>query len=133
MLDWAGGAQASVTPFGGGIERSSAGSSHTAMRRGRGAVRIDLRELGRVLETKASARRGAGLGVLGGRWKPEWKPDRAHALLIPAEKFSRLDAEGSDRDPLGGDFATLYTHSTISLNALRHHPAGRGRDAAAPG
>ena len=61
MLDWAGGAQASVTPFGGGssvvggVEPKRDAVRYTA------AVTVDLRELGRVLEVdKTPLGRGAG-------------------------------------------------------------------------
>ena len=56
VLDWAGGAQASVIPFGGGSSVVGGVEPHRDAARYKGALTIDLRELGRVLEVDKTSR-----------------------------------------------------------------------------
>ena len=56
VLDWAGGAQASVTPFGGGSSVVGGVEPVRDAARHKAAVTIDLRELGRVLEVDKTSR-----------------------------------------------------------------------------
>jgi len=56
VLDWAGEAQASATPFGGGSSVVGGVEPHRDATRYKGAVTIDLRELGRVLEVDKTSR-----------------------------------------------------------------------------
>src|SRR5437764_4133939 len=61
VLDWAGGADATVTPFGGG---SSVCGGVEPLRNGhKGAVTIDLRELGKVKEVDKASREALLEGV----------------------------------------------------------------------
>ena len=67
MLDWAGGAQASVTPFGGGSSVVGGVGPQRDPARHKGSVTIDLRELGRVIEVDRPARRPASRPAHSGR------------------------------------------------------------------
>ena len=64
VLDWAGGAQASVTPFGGGSSVVGGVEPQRDAARHKGALTIDLRELGR----------GSAAGSLCSQYRsPDWR------------------------------------------------------------
>jgi FAD/FMN-containing dehydrogenases len=110
VLDWAGGKQAAVTPFGagssvvGGVEPRIDGLSHKA------AVTIDLREMGQVLEIDRISRaaRIQG-GVFGPALEAQLKPHGLTLRHFPQSfEYSTLGGWIATRS--GGHFATLYTH-----------------------
>jgi alkyldihydroxyacetonephosphate synthase len=119
ILDWAGGAQASVTPFGGGS--SVVGGVEPAVdgQRHRAAVTIDLREMGRVLEIDRSSRaaRIQG-GAFGPALEAALKPQGLTLRHFPQSfEYSTLGGWIATRS--GGHFATLYTHIDDLVESLR--------------
>jgi alkyldihydroxyacetonephosphate synthase len=124
VLDWAGAAHASVTPFGGG---SSVVGGVEPRRNGgyRGAVTIDLRELGRVLEVDRSSR--AALiegGAFGPALEAQLKPYGLTLRHFP-QSFECSTLGGWIATRSGGHFATLYTHIDDLVESLRMvTPAG---------
>ena len=96
MLDWAGGADATVTPFGGGS--SVCGGVEPKRNGHKGAVTIDLRHMGKVKEVDKTSR--AALiegGTYGPALEAQLRPARAHAAPFPAE-LRIFDARRLDRD-----------------------------------
>jgi alkyldihydroxyacetonephosphate synthase len=119
VLDWAGGAQCAVTPFGGGstvvggVEAKVDGARH------KGAVTIDLREMGKVLEVDRTSR--AALiqgGAFGPALEAQLKPHGLTLRHFPQSfEFSTLGGWIATRS--GGHFATLYTHIDDLVESLR--------------
>jgi alkyldihydroxyacetonephosphate synthase len=119
LLDWAGGAQAAVIPFGagssvvGGIDAKIDGARY------RGAVTIDLREMGRVLEVDRISRaaRIEG-GVFGPALEAQLKPHGLTLRHFPQSfEYSTLGGWIATRS--GGHFATLYTHIDDLVESVR--------------
>src|SRR5882724_10331468 len=96
VLDWAGGADATVTPFGGG---SSVCGGVEPMRNGhKGAVTIDLRQMGKVIEVDKTSR--AAL-IEGGTYGPALEAQlRPHGLTL------RHYPQSFEYSTLGGWIAT---------------------------
>ena len=96
MLDWAGGADATVTPFGGG---SSVCGGVEPQRNGhKGAVTVDLRNLGKVKEVDKVSR--AAL-IEGGTYGPALEAQlRPHGLTL------RHFPQSFEYSTLGGWIAT---------------------------
>jgi alkyldihydroxyacetonephosphate synthase len=125
VLDWAGGVQAAVTPFGGGstvvggVEAKVDGVRHKA------AVTLDLARMGRVLEVDKTSRaaRIQG-GAFGPALEAELKPHGLTLRHFPQSfEFSTLGGWIATRS--GGHFATLYTHIDELVESLRMvTPAG---------
>ena len=96
VLDWAGGADATVTPFGGGS--SVCGGVEPLRDDHKGAVTLDLREMGKVIEVDKTSR--AAL-IEGGTYGPVARSAaqaaRPHAAPFPAE-LRIFDARRLDRD-----------------------------------
>jgi alkyldihydroxyacetonephosphate synthase len=118
VLDWAGGAQASITPFGGGSSVVG-GVEPIADGRYKAAVTIDLRELGRVREVDKVSR--AALiegGVFGPALEAQLKP---HGLTLRhyPQSFEASTLGGWIATRSGGHFATLYTHIDDLVESLR--------------
>ena len=119
VLDWAGSAQAAVTPFGGGssvaggVEPRLDGTVYKA------AVTLDLRHLNRVLEidhTSRAARIEAG--VFGPALEAQLRPHRLTLRHFPQSfEYSTLGGWIATRS--GGHFATLYTHIDDLVESLR--------------
>jgi alkyldihydroxyacetonephosphate synthase len=134
VLDWAGAAQCAVTPFGGGstvvggVEAKVDGTRH------KGAVTIDLRELGRVLEVDKTSRaaRIEG-GAFGPALEAQLKPHGLTLRHFPQSfEFSTLGGWIATRS--GGHFATLYTHIDDLVESLRVvTPAGMFESRRLPG
>src|SRR5262249_6871364 len=80
LLDWAGGAQAAVTPFRGGSSVVGGVEPRLDPARHKAAISIDLRRMGRVLEVDRSSRaaRIEG-GVFGPALETQLKP---HGLTL---------------------------------------------------
>ena len=133
VIDWAGAAQAALTPFGGGssgVRRRRA--SRDRRPRYKAAVTLDLRHLGRVLEVDATSR--AAL-IEGGAYGPALEAQlKPHGLTLRhfPQSFECSTLGGWIATRSGGHFATLYTHiDDFVESAARRHAEGRGRDAAA--
>src|SRR3954464_2760256 len=116
-LDWAGGADATVTPFGGG---SSVCGGVEPLRNGhKGAVTIDLREMGKVKQVDKAPR--AAL-IEGGTYGPALEAQlKPHGLTLrhfpQSFEFSTLGGWIATRG--GGHYATLYTHIDEFVESLR--------------
>jgi alkyldihydroxyacetonephosphate synthase len=119
VLDWAGGAQASVTPFGGGSSVVGGVEPLCDAGRYRAAVTIDLRELGRVLEVDKTSRAAR---IEAGAFGPALEAQlKSHGLTLrhfpQSFEFSTLGGWIATRS--GGHFATLYTHIDDLVESLR--------------
>ena len=117
VLDWAGGADATVTPFGGGS--SVCGGVEPKRNGHKGAVTIDLREMGKVKEVDKTSR--AAL-IEGGTYGPALEAQlRPHGLTLrhfpQSFEYSTLGGWIATRG--GGHFATLYTHIDDLVESLR--------------
>jgi alkyldihydroxyacetonephosphate synthase len=117
VLDWAGGADATITPFGGGS--SVCGGVEPKRFDHKGAVTIDLRQMGRVIEVDKSSR--AAL-IEGGTYGPALEAQlRPHGLTLrhypQSFEYSTLGGWIATRG--GGHFATLYTHIDDLVESLR--------------
>jgi alkyldihydroxyacetonephosphate synthase len=119
VLDWAGGAQAAVTPFGGGstvvggVEAKVEGTRHKA------AVTVDLRHMGQVLEVDRTSRAAR---IQGGAFGPALEAQlKPHGLTLrhfpQSFEFSTLGGWIATRS--GGHFATLHTHIDDLVESLR--------------
>jgi alkyldihydroxyacetonephosphate synthase len=119
VLDWAGSAQASVTPFGGGSSVVGGVEPISDAARYKGAVTIDLRELGRVIEVDKISR--AAL-IEGGAFGPELEAQlKPHGLTLRhfPQSFQCSTLGGWIATRSGGHFATLYTHIDDFVESLR--------------
>ena len=117
VLDWAGGADATVTPFGGGS--SVCGGVEPLRKNHKGAVTVDLREMGKVIEVDKTSR--AAL-IEGGTYGPALEAQlRPHGLTLrhypQSFEYSTLGGWIATRG--GGHFATLYTHIDDLVESLR--------------
>jgi len=119
VMDWAGGAQAVLTPFGGGssvvggVEPKIDGTRYTSR------ITLDLRHLDRVLEVDRSSRaaRIQG-GIFGPALEAQLKPHEFSLRHFPQSfEFSTLGGWIATRS--GGHFATLYTHIDDLVESLR--------------
>jgi alkyldihydroxyacetonephosphate synthase len=119
VLDWAGGAQASVTPFGGGSSVVGGVEPHRDATRYKGAVTIDLRELGRVLEVDKTSRAARiEAGAFGPALESQLKPHGLTLRHFP-QSFECSTLGGWIATRSGGHFATLYTHIDDLVESLR--------------
>lgn len=117
VLDWAGAAQVSVTPFGGGS--SVVGGVEPRVAGHKGAVTIDLREMHRVVEVDVTSRAAR---IEAGAFGPALEAQlKAHHLTLrhfpQSFEFSTLGGWIATRS--GGHFATLYTHIDDLVESLR--------------
>jgi alkyldihydroxyacetonephosphate synthase len=117
VLDWAGAAKASVTPFGGGS--SVVGGVEPRVNGHKGAVTIDLREMHRVVEVDATSRAARiEAGTFGPALEAQLKPHNLTLRHFPQSfEFSTLGGWIATRS--GGHFATLYTHIDDLVESLR--------------
>ena len=119
VLDWAGGAQASVTPFGGGSSVVGGVEPHSDAVRHKAAVTIDLRELGRVLEVDKTSRAARiEAGAFGPALEAQLKPHGLTLRHFP-QSFECSTLGGWIATRSGGHFATLYTHIDDLVESLR--------------
>ena len=119
VLDWAGGAQASVTPFGGGSSVVGGVESRRDGARYKAAVTIDLRELGRVLEVDETSRAARiEAGVFGPALEAQLRPHGLTLRHFP-QSFECSTLGGWIATRSGGHFATLYTHIDDLVESLR--------------
>ena len=119
VLDWAGGAQASVTPFGGGSSVVGGVEPQRDAARHKGALTIDLRELGRVLEVDKTSRAARiEAGAFGPALESQLKPYGLTLRHFP-QSFECSTLGGWIATRSGGHFATLYTHIDDLVELLR--------------
>jgi len=119
ILDWAGGAQAALTPFGagssvvGGVEPRLDGTTFKA------AITLDLRHINRVLEIDRTSRAARiEAGVFGPALEAQLKPQALTLRHFPQSfEYSTLGGWIATRS--GGHFATLYTHIDDLVESLR--------------
>src|SRR5438270_4535742 len=117
VLDWAGGADATVTPFGGGS--SVCGGVEPRRNGHKGAITIDLREMGKVKEVDKASR--AAL-IEGGTYGPALEAQlKPHGLTLRhyPQSFEYSTLGGWIATRSGGHFATLYTHIDDFVESLR--------------
>src|ERR1700722_16293879 len=119
VLDWAGAAQASVTPFGGGSIVVGGVEPQRNAARPKGALTIDLRELGRVLEVDKTSRAARiEAGAFGPALETQLKPHGLTLRHFP-QSFECSTLGGWIATRSGGHFATLYTHIDDLVESLR--------------
>ena len=118
VMDWAGGAEASLAPFGGGSSVCG-GVEHPADGRRKAAVTVDLRNLGKVLEVDATSRAAR---IEGGAFGPALERQlKPHGLTLRhfPQSFEYSTLGGWIATRSGGHFATLYTHIDDLVESLR--------------
>jgi alkyldihydroxyacetonephosphate synthase len=117
VLDWAGGADATVTPFGGGS--SVCGGVEAKRGTHRGAVTVDLRHMGKVIEVDKTSRAALiEAGTYGPALEAQLKPHGLTLRHFPQSfEYSTLGGWIATRG--GGHFATLYTHIDDFVESLR--------------
>jgi alkyldihydroxyacetonephosphate synthase len=119
VLDWAGGAQASVTPFGGGSSVVGGVEPQRDPARHKGTVTIDLRELGRVIEVDKTSRAARiEAGAFGPALEAQLKPHNLTLRHFP-QSFECSTLGGWIATRSGGHFASLYTHIDDFVESLR--------------
>ena len=119
VLDWAGGAQAAVIPFGGGSSVCGGVEPRIDGNRYRAAVTIDMREMGAVVEVDRASR--AAL-IEGGAYGPALEAQlKPHGLTLRhfPQSFEYSTLGGWIATRSGGHFATLYTHIDDFVESLR--------------
>ena len=131
-MDWAGGASASLTPFGGGSSVCGGVEPRVDGARYKAAVTLDLRNLGKVVEVDKTSRaariEGGAYGPGAGGPAEAARPD---AAAFPAE-LRIFDARRLDRDALGRPFRQpLHPYRRSRRKPARRDAARRHRDAAA--
>ena len=119
ILDWAGGARAVVTPFGGGssvvggVEPRLDGTAYKA------AITLDPRHLNRVLEIDPTSRAARiEAGVFGPALEAQLRPQALTLRHFP-QSFEYSTVGGWIATRSGGHFATLYTHIDDFVESLR--------------
>lgn len=119
IMDWAGGAQASLTPFGGGSSVCGGVEPFVDGQRYQAAVTVDLRGMGRVAEIDRTSRAARiEAGALGPDLEAQLKPDGLTLRHFPQSfEYSTLGGWIATRS--GGHFATLYTHIDDLVESLR--------------
>jgi alkyldihydroxyacetonephosphate synthase len=119
VLDWAGGAEAAVVPFGAGSSVVGGVEPRLAKGRYKAAITLDLGRLDRVCEVDPVSR--AALiegGVLGPALEAQLKPHELTLRHFPQSfEYSTLGGWIATRS--GGHFATLYTHIDDLVESLR--------------
>ncbi|MGZ8751849.1 MAG: FAD-binding oxidoreductase [Acidimicrobiia bacterium] len=118
VLDWCGDARIAAIPYGGGS--SVVGGVECAVGDGyAGAVSIDLRGLGRVVEIDRTSRAARiESGVYGPALEDQLRPHDLTLRHYPQSfEFSTLGGWIATRS--GGHYATLYTHIDEFVEALR--------------
>jgi alkyldihydroxyacetonephosphate synthase len=119
VIDWAGGEQAALIPFGagssvvGGVEPRIEGTSCRA------AVTLDLRHLDRVVEIDPVSRAAR---IEGGVFGPALEAQlRPHGLTLRhfPQSFEYSTLGGWIATRSGGHFATLYTHIDDLVESIR--------------
>jgi alkyldihydroxyacetonephosphate synthase len=119
LLDWAGGAQATVTPFGGGSSVVGGVEPQFDDARHKGAISLDLRHLDRVREIdRASRAARIQAGVFGPALEEQLRPYGLTLRHFP-QSFAYSTLGGWIATRSGGHFASLYTHIDEFVESLR--------------
>ncbi len=118
ILDWAGGRDAAVIPYGGGTSVVG-GVEATVGKQYTGAVSLDLRKLDKVLEIDPVSRaaRIQG-GATGPGLEAQLKPSGMTLRHFP-QSFELATLGGMLATRSGGHFATLYTHIDDLTESIR--------------
>ena len=118
VLEWAGDDRVAVIPYGGGS--SVAGGIEPDVGDGyRGAVSLDLRRLGQVLEVDRASRSALiEGGVLGPALEEQLRPLGLTLRHFP-QSFEMSSLGGWIATRSGGHYATLHTHIDEFVQALR--------------
>jgi len=119
VIDWAGGVQAAVIPFGAGSSVVGGVEADIGDARYQGAVSLDLRHLDRVLEVDRSSRAARiEAGIFGPALEAQLRPYGLTLRHFPQSfEYSTLGGWIATRS--GGHFATLYTHIDDFVESLR--------------
>jgi len=119
VIDWAGGAQAAVIPFGAGSSVVGGVEANIDETRYKGAVSLDLRHFDRVLEIDRSSRAARiQAGVFGPALEAQLRPHGLTLRHFPQSfEYSTLGGWIATRS--GGHFASLYTHIDDLVESLR--------------
>lgn len=119
VMDWAGNAGATLTPFGGGSSVCGGVEHRVADSRYKAAVTLDMRNLNRVVEVDLTSR--AALiegGTYGPALEEQLKPHGVTLRHFPQSfEYSTLGGWIATRS--GGHFASLYTHIDDFVESLR--------------
>jgi alkyldihydroxyacetonephosphate synthase len=119
VLDWAGGVQAAIIPFGGGSSVVGGVEPRIDGTRCKAAVTLDLREMGRVREVDRISRAAR---IEGGAFGPALEAElRPHGLTLRhfPQSFEYSTLGGWIATRSGGHFATLYTHIDDLVESMR--------------
>ncbi len=119
VLDWAGSAQALLTPFGGGSSVVGGVEPRLDGTACRAAITLDLRHLDQVLEIDRTSRAARiEAGVFGPALEAQLRP---HALTLRhfPQSFEYSTLGGWIATRSGGHFASLYTHIDDFVESLR--------------
>ena len=119
VLDWTGGAQAALTPFGGGSSVVGGVEAKVDGTRYKAAVTLDLRNLNRVAEVDKASRAAR---IEGGTFGPALEAQlRPHGLTLRhfPQSFEYSTLGGWIATRSGGHFATLHTHIDDFVESLR--------------
>jgi alkyldihydroxyacetonephosphate synthase len=119
VLDWAGGAQAIVTPFGGGSSVVGGVEPKVDGQRYKAAVTLDLRRMGKVKEVDRTSRAAR---IEGGAFGPALEAQlKPHGLTLRhfPQSFEYSTLGGWIATRAGGHFATLMTHIDDLVESLR--------------
>ena len=118
VLDWASQSDVAVIPYGGGS--SVAGGIEPDVGDAyRGAVSLDMRRLGRVLEVDRASRAGLiEAGALGPSLEDQLRPHGLTLRHFP-QSFEVSSLGGWIATRSGGHFATLHTHIDDFVEGLR--------------
>jgi alkyldihydroxyacetonephosphate synthase len=119
VLDWAGGTEAVVTPFGGGSSVVGGVEPCADSARYKAAITIDMRNMGRVLEVDRISRAAR---IEGGAFGPALEAQlKPHGLTLRhfPQSFEYSTLGGWIATRSGGHFASLYTHIDDFVESLR--------------
>jgi len=119
VMDWAGSAEAALTPFGGGSSVCGGVECRVDGGRYKAAVTLDLRHLGKVLEVDATSRAAK---IEGGAYGPALEAQlKPHGLTLRhfPQSFEYSTLGGWIATRSGGHFASLYTHIDDFVEAVR--------------
>jgi alkyldihydroxyacetonephosphate synthase len=119
VIDWAGGAQASVIPFGAGSSVVGGVEPRIDRTLYKAAISLDLRHLNRVVEVDRTSRAARiEAGVFGPALEAQLKPHDLTLRHFPQSfEYSTLGGWIATRS--GGHFASLYTHIDDFVESLR--------------
>jgi len=118
VLDWAAGSGVAAIPYGGGS--SVAGGIEPDVGEGyAGAISVDMRHMGRVLEVDSASRAALiEAGALGPQLEDQLRPHGLTLRHFP-QSFEVSSLGGWIATRSGGHYATLYTHIDEFVEGMR--------------